>query len=166
MASTGEVACFGKDKYEAYLKALISTGFKVPRKNGNILLSVGSFKEKNEIAPSARKLSELGYKLFATPGTADFLIEQGIAVTFLDVFEGTSKDDLKKQEYSLTNALASKQVGKKERGRLFIFFYLMVLFFSIFFFQDRLVHQLALDEQLPSPRQLRLPWLPHAPHGC
>ena len=33
MASTGEVACFGRDKYEAYLKALISTGFQPPKKN-------------------------------------------------------------------------------------------------------------------------------------
>lgn len=42
MASTGEVACFGEDRYEAYLKAQISTGFQIPRKN--ILLSIGSFK--------------------------------------------------------------------------------------------------------------------------
>ncbi|RKO82840.1 hypothetical protein BDK51DRAFT_8423, partial [Blyttiomyces helicus] len=30
MASTGEVACFGKDKYEAYIKALLATGFTMP----------------------------------------------------------------------------------------------------------------------------------------
>ena len=42
MASTGEVACFGEIRYEAYLKAMISTGFKIPKKN--ILLSIGSFK--------------------------------------------------------------------------------------------------------------------------
>lgn len=42
MASTGEVACFGENRYEAYLKALMSTGFKIPKKN--ILLSIGSFK--------------------------------------------------------------------------------------------------------------------------
>ena len=42
MASTGEVACFGEDHYEAYLKALVSTGFVLPRHN--ILLSIGSFK--------------------------------------------------------------------------------------------------------------------------
>ena len=42
MASTGEVACFGEDRYEAYLKAMLSTGFSIPRKN--ILLSIGSFK--------------------------------------------------------------------------------------------------------------------------
>merc|ERR1711865_1175438 len=38
MASTGEVACFGADKHEAFLKALMSTGFKLPEKN--ILVSV------------------------------------------------------------------------------------------------------------------------------
>ena len=42
MASTGEVACFGDDRYEAYLKAMLSTGFRLPQKN--ILLSIGSFK--------------------------------------------------------------------------------------------------------------------------
>lgn len=42
MASTGEVACFGDNRYEAYLKAIVSTGFQIP-KNG-ILLSIGSYK--------------------------------------------------------------------------------------------------------------------------
>jgi carbamoylphosphate synthase large subunit len=32
MASTGEVACFGATKNEAFLKALLSTGFKMPEK--------------------------------------------------------------------------------------------------------------------------------------
>lgn len=45
MASTGEVACFGEDRYEAYLKAMLSTGFKIPKKN--ILLSIGSYKVAN-----------------------------------------------------------------------------------------------------------------------
>merc|ERR1711871_311279 len=31
MASTGEVACFGKNKWEAFLKAMLSTGFKLPK---------------------------------------------------------------------------------------------------------------------------------------
>ena len=41
MVSTGEVACFGENTYEAYLKALVSTGFRLPKKN--ILLSIGKF---------------------------------------------------------------------------------------------------------------------------
>ena len=42
MASTGEVACFGENRYEAYLKAQLSTGFQIPKKN--ILVYIGSFK--------------------------------------------------------------------------------------------------------------------------
>lgn len=42
MASTGEVACFGEDRYEAYLKAMISTGFRMPEKS--VLVSIGTFK--------------------------------------------------------------------------------------------------------------------------
>ncbi|CAJ0927165.1 unnamed protein product [Ranitomeya imitator] len=32
MASTGEVACYGQNIYSAFLKAMISTGFKLPQK--------------------------------------------------------------------------------------------------------------------------------------
>lgn len=42
MASTGEVACFGENRYEAYLKALMSTGMAIPERS--ILLSIGSYK--------------------------------------------------------------------------------------------------------------------------
>lgn len=42
MASTGEVACFGDNRFEAYLKGMMSTGFHIPQRG--ILLSVGSFK--------------------------------------------------------------------------------------------------------------------------
>ena len=47
MASTGEVACFGEDRYEAYVKALLSTGFRMPNKT--ILLTVGSYKVNNPL---------------------------------------------------------------------------------------------------------------------
>lgn len=42
MVSTGEVACFGENRYEAYLKGMLSTGFHIPQRG--ILLSIGSFK--------------------------------------------------------------------------------------------------------------------------
>ena len=61
MSSTGEVACFGKDPLEAYLKAMMSTGFKIPKKN--ILLSVGSYKHKVEILESIKLLDQMGYKV-------------------------------------------------------------------------------------------------------
>jgi carbamoyl-phosphate synthase/aspartate carbamoyltransferase len=104
MASTGEVACFGRTKYEAYMKGLISTGFKMPKKN--ILLSIGSYKDKVEMLPSVETLYKLGFKLFATAGTADFLEEHNISVQFL---EALGSDD-QREEYSLTHALANKQI--------------------------------------------------------
>ncbi|KAK5107871.1 hypothetical protein LTR62_000581 [Meristemomyces frigidus] len=104
MASTGEVACFGRTKYEAYIKGLISTGFKLPKKN--ILLSIGSYKDKVEMLPSVEKLAKLGYKLYATAGTADFLEEYGLSVQFLEALQ----DDDQRQEYSLTHALANNLI--------------------------------------------------------
>jgi carbamoyl-phosphate synthase/aspartate carbamoyltransferase len=105
MASTGEVACFGRDKYEAYLKALLSTGFKLPKKN--ILLSIGSYKEKQEMLPSIQKLQKLGFKLFATSGTADFLKEHGVEAQYLEIL---ANNDDQKSEYSLTQHLANNMI--------------------------------------------------------
>lgn len=76
MASTGEVACFGDDMYEAFLKAMISAGFKIPKKS--ILLSIGHIEDKADFLPSARKLFDLGFTLYATEGTAQFLSENGV----------------------------------------------------------------------------------------
>ncbi|PIK33312.1 putative CAD protein-like [Apostichopus japonicus] len=82
MASTGEVACFGEDRYEAYLKAMISTGIKIPNKN--IFLSIGSYKSKTELLPSVRTLQNLNYNLYASIGTADFYSENGIKIQAVD----------------------------------------------------------------------------------
>ncbi|GMF48542.1 unnamed protein product [[Candida] boidinii] len=106
MASTGEVACFGHNKYEAYLKSLISTGFQLPKKN--ILLSIGSYKEKQELLPSIQRLYELGYSLFATAGTADFIKEHGIPVKFLELLN--ADEEAQKAEYSLTQHLANNLI--------------------------------------------------------
>lgn len=109
MASTGEVACFGKNKYEAYVKALISSGFSIPKRR-NILLSIGSFKEKSEFLPFALKLHQTGYNLFATPGTADFFSEHGLHVKHLEAFTSSTKGDDKKQEYNLERHLAQNLI--------------------------------------------------------
>ncbi|CAO3654517.1 unnamed protein product [Mucor hiemalis] len=107
MASTGEVACFGKDKYEAYLKALLATGFTLPKKN--ILFSIGSYKEKMEMLPSVKRLHELGYKLFATTGTADFISEHDIPVKHLDTLDADTDDKIK-AEYSLQQHLSNNMI--------------------------------------------------------
>jgi carbamoyl-phosphate synthase large subunit len=76
MASTGEVACLGDSFEEAFLKALLSVGFFFPKKN--IMLSTGPFESKSKFLPQAKKLIDLGFQLFATRGTADFMKYHGI----------------------------------------------------------------------------------------
>ena len=107
MASTGEVACFGRTKYEAYIKGLVATGFKLPKQN--ILLSIGSFKDKLEMLPSIQSLHKMGYKLFATAGTADYIQEHGIPVKFLEVLTSDDQDE-QKPEYSLTQHLSNNLI--------------------------------------------------------
>jgi carbamoyl-phosphate synthase/aspartate carbamoyltransferase/dihydroorotase len=82
MASTGEVACFGLDRYEAYMKAVLSTGYRIPQKT--ILLSIGSFKAKQEMLHSVQTLQALGYKLYGSVGTADFYSENDIKIECVD----------------------------------------------------------------------------------
>jgi len=79
MASTGEVGCLGDDFEEAFLKALISVGFRFPLTN--ILLSTGPLKDKIAFIESARLFESMGIKLHATHGTADFLSRYGVEST-------------------------------------------------------------------------------------
>ncbi|KAJ3975058.1 carbamoyl-phosphate synthase [Lentinula raphanica] len=73
MASTGEVASFGKDVYEAYwASSLSTTGFKVPRAGSGVLL--GGDVSKPEMTVVAKKLFELGFKLYcSSPVVEEFL---------------------------------------------------------------------------------------------
>jgi carbamoyl-phosphate synthase large subunit len=81
MASTGEVGCIGRDLNDAFLKALLSVGYRVPKKR--ILLSTGPMSDKIEFLGSARRLTEMGFELFASKGTAKFLADNGVAAAAL-----------------------------------------------------------------------------------
>ncbi|MDR0556794.1 MAG: carbamoyl-phosphate synthase (glutamine-hydrolyzing) large subunit [Treponema sp.] len=75
MASTGEVGCIGEDLHDAFLKALLSVGYRLPKKR--ILLSTGPMEAKLDFLDSAKKLVEMGYELYASRGTAKFLNSNG-----------------------------------------------------------------------------------------
>mgnify|MGYP000227690644 FL=1 len=79
MAFTGEVGCIGMDTSCAVLKAMLSVGYRIPKKN--ILLSTGTMKQKADMMDAARMLVNKGYKLFATGGTHKTLAENGIEST-------------------------------------------------------------------------------------
>jgi carbamoyl-phosphate synthase large subunit len=81
MASTGEVGCLGDDFSEAILKAMLSVGYSIPKKN--ILLSTGDTRSKVDMIAAAKALQGNGYNIYATKGTADFLAVNGINATTL-----------------------------------------------------------------------------------
>ena len=81
MASTGEVGCLGEDTQCAILKAMLSVGYRIPKKN--ILLSTGDAKQKADMLSAAYLLQQKGYSIFATGGTSRYLTENGIPNTLV-----------------------------------------------------------------------------------
>uniref|UniRef100_A0A7N6AC71 carbamoyl-phosphate synthase (ammonia) n=1 Tax=Anabas testudineus TaxID=64144 RepID=A0A7N6AC71_ANATE len=78
MASTGEVACFGANIYSAFLKAMLSTGFKLPQKG--ILIGIQHSFRPNFLA-TAHQLKEEGFKLYATEATSAWLCANDVPAT-------------------------------------------------------------------------------------
>ena len=76
MKSTGEVLGLGSNLQEAIYKGLVAAGYKMSHQGG-LLVSVRD-KDKAEAADVARKFAQLGFNLFATPGTAKALLEHGL----------------------------------------------------------------------------------------
>ncbi|MBI5001682.1 MAG: carbamoyl-phosphate synthase (glutamine-hydrolyzing) large subunit [Euryarchaeota archaeon] len=100
MVSTGEVACLGDDFREAFLKSLLSVGFKLPKRS--VFLSTGPTHSKAELLPGVRALAEMGLDLYATKGTAEFYAVEGIKCKVL-------RWPLEKEE---PNALSAISGGK------------------------------------------------------
>ena len=81
MSSTGEVGCLGDDFDEALLNALIATGYKLPSKDKAIMISSGEVKSKVALLDAAAALVKSGYTIFASAGTARFLMDNGVKAT-------------------------------------------------------------------------------------
>ncbi len=80
MKSTGEVLGLGKNMQEALFKGLVSAGYKVEsEEKKGVLISVNR-RDQPEILDTARKLDELGFRLYATDGTAREIERLGTSV--------------------------------------------------------------------------------------
>jgi carbamoyl-phosphate synthase large subunit len=79
MLSTGEVACLGENFDDAFSKALQSAEFRMPPKDGSVLITVGGEEPKRRVVPLARAFSEMGFKIYATEHTAEVLKAAGIS---------------------------------------------------------------------------------------
>jgi len=87
MKSTGEVMGISKDIGVAFAKSQAAAGFSMPT-SGAVFISVNDF-DKGGVLPQAKSLHEMGFHIYATVGTAEFLNAQGVpAEMVLKVNEG------------------------------------------------------------------------------
>jgi carbamoyl-phosphate synthase large subunit len=119
MSSTGEVGCLGDTSAGALLKAMLSVGQRVPKKN--ILLSTGTPKQKAEMLEASALLVKKGYKLYATGGTSRYLTENGIENTLVywpsEEGQPQALDMLHKKEIDLVvNVPKDLTVGEIDNG--------------------------------------------------
>ena len=76
MKSTGECLGIAETFNEALYKAFIGAGIKLP-KYKNMIITVKD-EDQQEVVPIARRFEALGYRIYATRGTARVLKENGI----------------------------------------------------------------------------------------
>ncbi len=101
MSSTGEVACFGEDVHEAFLKSLIATGTTLPKKA--VFISLAGDENKAKFLDSAKILNSMGLKIYATAGTAAFFKKNEVeAIMLYKIYE--------KKKPNVLNVLHSKKV--------------------------------------------------------
>ena len=115
MSSTGEVACLGDTFEEAFLKAIYSTEVEINKKNA--LLSIGGIVNKKKFLDSVCLLKEMGFSLFATKKTSEFLYENGIHTKLVyKVHEGknpTVTELINNKSVSLVINLSEKEEGER-----------------------------------------------------
>jgi carbamoyl-phosphate synthase large subunit len=98
MKSTGEVMGIDRDFRKAYIKSQVAAGSPLPT-SGKVFLSVKN-RDKRPVVQIAKRLSEMGFSLVATQGTAKVLMRHGMSVEVIHkVAEGWRPNitDLMKQ---------------------------------------------------------------------
>lgn len=92
MKSTGEVLGMGKNLEEALYKGLIASGYKMVKKGG-VFIAVKDI-DKPKIAELAKKFDKLGFKLYATAGTAEVIKRLGLKVNIVQKIHENNKNIL------------------------------------------------------------------------
>ena len=114
MKSTGEVMGIDSTFGIAYAKSQIAAGQKLP-KSGNVFISVKDA-DKKKIVPIAKKLIELGFKILATSGTADFIKDNGIEIqTLPKLHEGTRPNIIDLIKDGKINLMINTPAGKETK---------------------------------------------------
>ena len=109
MKSTGEVLGIGKTREEALYKGLVAAGYNMKRRGG-LLVTVRD-SDKEEITDAVRKFYNLGFKLYATKGTADELSGAGMEVTIVGKLHESSDNILTLIESGNPDQVEIGQIG-------------------------------------------------------
>ncbi len=88
MKSTGECLGIAKTFDEALYKAFLGAGIKLPKHN-NMIITVRD-EDKKDIVDIGRRFSQIGYKIFATRGTAEILRDGGVKAIAVNKIEQES----------------------------------------------------------------------------
>ncbi|MDR0739791.1 MAG: carbamoyl-phosphate synthase large subunit [Mycoplasmataceae bacterium] len=87
MKSTGEVLGIDKLFSDALLKAFIAGGINIPQ-TGNMLVTVRQ-KDYQELLPIVNRYVDLGFNIYATPGTGKFLKDNSVSTHIVQkIWEG------------------------------------------------------------------------------
>lgn len=120
MKSTGEIMGMDSDYPHALYKAMVASGIDVP--TGGSLIATIADSDKAESVPILRGFTELGFRIFATAGTARYLQENQIpAETVLKLHEGEGniEDLIRSGKISLLiNTLSSDRRIEREATRI------------------------------------------------
>ena len=114
MKSTGEVLGIGRDLTEALYKGFIAAGFAL-KKDGGVFISVKD-SDKPEIAEIGRKFMGLGFSIYATDGTAEVLLDNGVAanvVTRLPMENEKTKSAMELiEDHTLSYIISTSSKGR------------------------------------------------------
>ncbi len=88
MKSTGECLGIAKTFEEALYKAFLGAGIKLPKFN-NMIMTVRD-EDKEEAIDIGRRFNNIGYRIFATEGTAKVLNEAGVKAIAVNKIEQNS----------------------------------------------------------------------------
>ena len=114
MRATGEVMGIGADVGIAYAKALLAAGHEVPV-GGTLFLSLAD-RDKKAGVEAARIFSSVGFRIFATHGTAGHLARNGIGSTHVDKVGEGPYDPIRLIEDGEIDLVVNTPRGRRARG--------------------------------------------------
>src|SRR5680860_1211053 len=132
MSSTGEVACFGEDLEEAFLKGELAVGGKIPKKG--IFISLGGDENKIRFLSNVKRLTKLKLPFFATEKTAEFLRRNKINVSVL---------------YKLHDNKSPTLLDFLQKGKIHLAINIVDSHFKKDIDDDYLIRRAAVDNNVP-----------------